>query len=1432
MSDESHNEQPSFVELNRCFRKLEQKAKAEDAALASYTTSLIWGQSSFSWDALLDESRVIILGEPGSGKTWELRERVKRFTSQGRFAFFIRLDQLAGRELWALLSADEQQRFMKWKQSNEIAHFFLDSVDEAKFRKISDFYAGLERFRNDIGADHLGRAKIFLSSRISEWKPSNDAFEFRLLFPLPPVKTLSKVSESKLAEETPVPLVVHIQPLDRGQVETLARAHGISNLQEFVGALDRAFAWEFARRPLDVADLIGFWKANGRIGSLTELIEFDVSSKLRPREGRDEHPLSEAEGREGAEWLAAATVFSRTFSFFVPDDGSAGANALNPLDCLPPNWRDGAGRALLTRAIFDSAVYGRFRFHHRRVGEYLAAKWIAVRMEQGCQQYELEQILIENVRGRKVLRPALRSVVAWLCYGNERWNSWVRSLVVEADPEIHLNYGDPSSLSLEYRLQLLARLARLSKGRGRIWIQSEHDCLARLADPVLAPDITSLILDRSLAVDFRIAMLALVRYGRMIDCLAAATSLVTSVGEPDELKCNAVLAIGEIGDSKNHEQLMQIVSELPRVSSKLCLNLVQTLYPIRISAGELVQLLAKTEEVRESGVDFQFYLRSHFQSVVRPEDAADLLRHLIVLTQTPPLILHGQKRLPVSERFYWVGRVIPTILDVLFKKPVLLPEETELAAKALELLGHIREYHHEFGREETPLNESSLQHPQIRQKYVWRVVAAFRKERNQEPTRSWALFDHWEVLRFSPKDFHWLIEDTQRRSDPNDRLLALRLAIEAWDGSGRTFANRWRLRRAIRNDTTLRAAYRESGLRSPLFAIKKVWWHRVRYQYGKWWWLGKFEFVIQRWRWLRGQFVLFCHLQNLEAGERIGWLDRLLCEAAEEGRSHWTIFSWSGLEKNRGKRITRAARRGCMAAWRCHMPALPHEKSEPAKTSIGLIVGLTGLQVEFEESATAISKLTEQEAKLAARYAMDELNGFPTWFERLAAAHPKEVNDVLSECVEAEWRFPSDRQETHEVLAKLMWRGKGQKSLAEEKLLSLLDSGDPQNCSILRLALSVLMSQCDPPLQRLGEIAAQRVRATSSVDFMVLWLTVWMQIDAEAAVTYLEVLPSNSFNPDDVVVRLCSMLSGEGPERGHLSAYPSYLRPACLRRFIPLVYRRVRPNEDLDRVSGGAYSPTARDHAQRFRSVLLDQLATLEALEATNVLRGLSDDPAMSQARDWILNLLEQRLEREADLTPWTPADLRCFANDHEVDPKTDKELFAIACKRIQGLKFDVEESDNSLRDELHADSKELHFRRWLARRLNERAKGRYSMPQEPEIDLQQRPDLRFLRPGIAPISVEAKFADLGWSVSDLFERLENQLVGQYLRDHQSRYGIYVIATIGRQQHWKHPQTGQWLTFVDVISLVSARANEIVKNNPRIGNLAAIGIDFREPKRP
>src|SRR6266700_3273967 len=101
----------------------------------------------------------------------------------------------------------------------------------------------------------------------------------------------------------------------------------------------------------------------------------------------------------------------------------------------------------------------------------------------------------------------MRPIAAWLCAGNGRWNPLVRALVVEVDPEIHLNFGDAANLATEYRRQVLKSLTARPKQRRRTWLQTSHDSLARFADAALAPDIRELILDRTLAVDFCIEML-------------------------------------------------------------------------------------------------------------------------------------------------------------------------------------------------------------------------------------------------------------------------------------------------------------------------------------------------------------------------------------------------------------------------------------------------------------------------------------------------------------------------------------------------------------------------------------------------------------------------------------------------------------------------------------------------------------------------------------------------------------------------------------------------------------------------------------------------------------------------------------------------------------------------------------------------------------
>ena len=171
----------------------------------------------------------------------------------------------------------------------------------------------------------------------------------------------------------------------------------------------------------------------------------------------------------------------------------------------------------------------------------------------------------------------------------------VRNLVVEVDPEIHLNFGDPANLASDYRRQILAALAEKSRRRRRTWLQTSHDCLARFADPVLAPDIKALILDRTLAVDFRIEMLEIVRHGRLTACLDAAIKVIAAAEEPDELKQYAALAIGAIDDQESRARLARVVLPMARISNRLCASAIQALYPKQISSIELVKLLARSE---------------------------------------------------------------------------------------------------------------------------------------------------------------------------------------------------------------------------------------------------------------------------------------------------------------------------------------------------------------------------------------------------------------------------------------------------------------------------------------------------------------------------------------------------------------------------------------------------------------------------------------------------------------------------------------------------------------------------------------------------------------------------------------------------------------------------------------------------------------------
>jgi len=106
--------------------------------------------------------------------------------------------------------------------------------------------------------------------------------------------------------------------------------------------------------------------------------------------------------------------------------------------------------------------------------------------------------------------------------------------------------------------------------------------------------------------------------------------------------------------------------------------------------------------------------------------------------------------------------------------------------------------------------------------------------------------------------------------------------------------------------------------------------------------------------------------------------------------------------------------------------------------------------------------------------------------------------------------------------------------------------------------------------------------------------------------------------------------------------------------------------------------------------------------------------------------------------------------------------------------------------------------------------------------------DIRVENPRTDPVSIEVKWADR-WTLADLLERLENQLIGQYLRDHNAKYGIYLLGMFGQKQRWAGQVAGTTLTFEEVLTIVTERAKDLAKSRPDVADISVVGIDFREP---
>lgn len=555
-----------YIQLHRTFHDL---ALSEEEGKESGLFRLMRRDKPTHWSDLLEEPRVVLLSEAGSGKTEEIRHVCRDLRHRAKQAFFLRIEHLA-QDFDAAFEEGTPEEFEDWMTSDEEGWLLLDSVDEARLKDPKDFERAIRKVGRKLG-HVLQRTRVVITGRTDAWRPRTDLLICEAALPWTRAATAPEVEqESDEAVTTgEVPgskwrkspfRIVALDDIAGEQLDRFASAKGVTDVEAFKRAMERADAWSFTARPLDLAETVEFWIANEKIGSRLDLLRASIDKRLeeRDQDRAESNPISKDRIREGARLVAAAATLAKESAIRVPD-GQQNDRGL-PIKEVLTDWNDADCRTLLTRPIFDEGIYGTVRFHHRSVREFLTAEWLNTMIVDEGSRTKIENLFFRRQYGIEVVVPTMRPILPWLAILDRR----ILERVMRLAPEVLFEGGDPAQLPVDTRAQILRetceQLAQPAHGRSA----TEYSAVQRFTNPDLAECIRELLDKHSGDEDIVWFLLRMVQQGG-ISALADKAKYFALTSRAKYTRTAAIRALIEVGSSQDHSEVRKafIAEALP-----------------------------------------------------------------------------------------------------------------------------------------------------------------------------------------------------------------------------------------------------------------------------------------------------------------------------------------------------------------------------------------------------------------------------------------------------------------------------------------------------------------------------------------------------------------------------------------------------------------------------------------------------------------------------------------------------------------------------------------------------------------------------------------------------------------------------------------------------------------------------------------------------
>lgn len=498
----------------------------------------------------------VLLGEPGAGKSEALKQEAREVGGE-----YVTVSEL-------VITTPPLEA---WRGKT----LFIDALDEARA-------AGSEslilRIRQQLC--QLGKPAFRLSCRAADWYGSTDTTELQSISP-----------DGQLE-------VLQLCPLTDDDIRQILQSnHNVADPQAFVEQAERHRITPLLRNPQTLKLMARAVSAERWPESSSEVYRL-ACEKLALENNAQHRQTSEAKAVDSETLLVAAgqlfaiqLLSGKTGIAIDLDASDTGHPALEQFKPEAP----AAARRALQSALFTPATShpGRLIPCHRSVAEYLAARWLAEKLDRESLPHgRLLKLLLGCDSG---VVADLRGLLAWLA----QHSTSIRARLIDVDPLGIVLYGDVRPFSTADRRHLLQALRQQAERfpgfRWHLW--QDMTGFGALADDALLGDFRDILqtTERDEATQSHIdCVLDILEYGHAYPCLAVPLlAVIKDSSLWPRLRYAALRVWFQLAAPAEIKALLSQVSsnQVEDEDDELLGKLLDRLYPEHLTPDEVLQYL-------------------------------------------------------------------------------------------------------------------------------------------------------------------------------------------------------------------------------------------------------------------------------------------------------------------------------------------------------------------------------------------------------------------------------------------------------------------------------------------------------------------------------------------------------------------------------------------------------------------------------------------------------------------------------------------------------------------------------------------------------------------------------------------------------------------------------------------------------------------------